>query len=347
MILTDHFQTNKFSNKDQYDAFVSNIGIFFDVKQDPHKDKTGNHFIADMKSYFLNEVVLIKSKIEAQYFFRNKQMISRSSIDHILIQVFSKGWTSNLKTKDELCKGRKLIVIDTSQPWQAYNPDFENYTLVIPRRTLFNSIGDPHIFHGKILDCDRNPMADILYKYVYSLGESIEKTQSSLASTICRATQEIVKAALKQELFFDQNNHIEMKFTVHNDEYLTPVKLMIKEYIEKNLHDPQLSVNSISKNMGVSRSQLYRLFPKSEGGIMSYARSTRLRKAYLMLTDSNNNHLSIGEIAYKCGFENESSFSRSFKNHFSLQPREARYTQYMNPRLKTEQNHWHNWIYKL
>lgn len=88
-------------------------------------------------------------------------------------------------------------------------------------------------------------------------------------------------------------------------------------YINENLDKP-LSVHSIAKSVGVSKSALYRSFHVQIGyPIGRYINKRRVEKATEMLADTR---LSIEEIALRVGFADGSYFSKTFKKEMGVPP---------------------------
>lgn len=96
----------------------------------------------------------------------------------------------------------------------------------------------------------------------------------------------------------------------------------IHHTIEANLFDNQYSVETLSKDMRISRMHLYRIIKKNVNiSVTSYIRVLRLRKAKEML---KNTRWNITTIAYEAGFRDANYFSRVFKKEFGLTAREFR-----------------------
>ncbi len=94
----------------------------------------------------------------------------------------------------------------------------------------------------------------------------------------------------------------------------------IVSYLEKNLTNAQLSVESLSKEVGMSRSSLYSKVLDLTGQTpVEYIRSYRLDKAAGLMEKSD---MSIAEIAYEVGFSTPNYFARSFKTKFNMLPSE-------------------------
>ncbi|MCS3799547.1 two-component regulator propeller domain-containing protein [Niastella sp. OAS944] len=91
-------------------------------------------------------------------------------------------------------------------------------------------------------------------------------------------------------------------------------------YLEKNLTNSQLSVETLSKEVGMSRTSLYsKLLELTGQSPVEYIRSFRLEKAAVLMEKSNMN---IAEIAYQVGFTTPNYFARSFKGKFNMLPSE-------------------------
>lgn len=98
--------------------------------------------------------------------------------------------------------------------------------------------------------------------------------------------------------------------------------------IAKHLADPALTPDLLCREIGVSRSRLYRIF-EPVGGISTYIRHERLRKTRDILADSSDGR-SISTIAEQWGFMDPSAYSRMFKREFGISPGEARTEGWLN-----------------
>jgi AraC-like DNA-binding protein len=97
----------------------------------------------------------------------------------------------------------------------------------------------------------------------------------------------------------------------------------IRRYIDRNLTAPELGVDMIARNFGLSRASLYRLF-EPIGGVSGYIRRQRLNRAYQAITTAEKADHRIGPMAYRLGFKNINSFNRSFRETYGKNPGEAR-----------------------
>ncbi|MBW4656980.1 MAG: helix-turn-helix domain-containing protein [Kaiparowitsia implicata GSE-PSE-MK54-09C] len=96
----------------------------------------------------------------------------------------------------------------------------------------------------------------------------------------------------------------------------------VRQFIDQNLRNPGLNARLLCRELGLSRTQLYRLFAQDHG-VAHYVRYRRLLSCYVLLSDPSN-ALAINVIADTHCFEDASSFSRAFKQEFGHNPRDVR-----------------------
>ncbi len=92
------------------------------------------------------------------------------------------------------------------------------------------------------------------------------------------------------------------------------------KYVEDNMARPDLSVEELSANLGMSRVHLYKKLVALTGKTpIEFIRVLRLKRAAQYLRESQ---LNVSEIAFKLGFNNPKYFSKYFKAEFGISPSE-------------------------
>ncbi len=90
--------------------------------------------------------------------------------------------------------------------------------------------------------------------------------------------------------------------------------------IDKWLDNPELSVETLCDELGLSRTHLNRKIKEVTGeSPASYIRQLRLRKSARMMKERN---LTVSEIAYMVGFSSPSYFCQAFRDYFGVTPKE-------------------------
>jgi len=92
------------------------------------------------------------------------------------------------------------------------------------------------------------------------------------------------------------------------------------QYIEKNINDPQLNVDNLSKELALSRVHFYRKI-KSITNLtaVEFIRNIRLKKAAQLLEGGTYN---IEEVKIMIGINDANYFRTSFKKQFGLNPKD-------------------------
>ena len=96
----------------------------------------------------------------------------------------------------------------------------------------------------------------------------------------------------------------------------------VQQTIRTHLRSADLGSRLLCRLVGVSRSNLYRLF-EDAGGVAKYIQRQRLREADRMLRDPANRK-TISVIADELCFGSASGFSRAFRHEFGCPPNEVR-----------------------
>lgn len=90
------------------------------------------------------------------------------------------------------------------------------------------------------------------------------------------------------------------------------------KYVEDNISRSDLSVEELSRELGMSRVHLYKKMLQITGKTpIEFIRVIRLKRAAQLLRDSQ---LHVSEIAFQVGFNNPKYFSRYFKEEFGVLP---------------------------
>ncbi len=106
-----------------------------------------------------------------------------------------------------------------------------------------------------------------------------------------------------------------------NELYKASINRVV-DYIQANLNE-DLPLKQLSKVACYSKFHFNRIFSDYMGeSVYQYIKRLRLEKSAELLLGNSN--VTITDVALMCGFENSSSFAKSFKNHFKLTATEWR-----------------------
>ena len=143
------------------------------------------------------------------------------------------------------------------------------------------------------------------------MSESVDETfklfflRVKAEELICRLLMELEKRD-EQQLYALNSTDISIIYKV-------------KEKILTHLETPPV-IRELAISAGMSPTKLKRLFKQIFGNsIFSYYQEFRMKEAAVLLKDEK---LSVSDVGYKLGFSNLSHFSRVFKEHVGMKPKE-------------------------
>ncbi|MCR4582175.1 MAG: response regulator [Prevotella sp.] len=115
----------------------------------------------------------------------------------------------------------------------------------------------------------------------------------------------------------EQKNKVKQVDVKGNDDILMD---KIMKSINAHLSDPELTMELLTKEIGISRAQLHRKMKELTGlSTTEFIRNLRLEQAARLIKEKKVN---VTQVAYSVGFNNQAHFSTTFKKHFGMSPTE-------------------------
>ncbi len=149
--------------------------------------------------------------------------------------------------------------------------------------------------------------------YYFSKPLSIDLLQLTMRNILAQKE--------KLRLHYRKDQHAEVKELAHSskDKQFMEDLLTI---IENNLSKPEMDIDFVCTEIGMSRTKLYNKIKSITGQpIGDFIRTIRLRKAAALMTQGE---ISLTDIMYSVGIQTQSYFSKAFKQEFGKTP-----TQYL------------------
>ncbi|MCZ1006667.1 helix-turn-helix domain-containing protein [Streptomyces lydicus] len=102
--------------------------------------------------------------------------------------------------------------------------------------------------------------------------------------------------------------------------------LRIRSFIQRHLHDPQLTPPVIAAAHHISLSYLHRLFQHEEETVAAWIRRQRLDRARRDLADPAQRTTPIHAVGARWGFPRAADFTRAFRTAYGMPPSDYRST---------------------
>ena len=131
-----------------------------------------------------------------------------------------------------------------------------------------------------------------------------------------------LRQMVKAKNTFYQTYFKSLELDVNDAGYDKKILADVLNVIGNNLSKEDLCVQDIANELGLSRSKLYRKIKALTGNSANeIIRKTRLEKAKELLEKTD---MTIGEICFKVGFASPSYFTKRFKEHTGIIPKDYR-----------------------
>ncbi|KXO74302.1 helix-turn-helix domain-containing protein [Brucella anthropi] len=252
------------------------------------------------------------TSFNSQNYSRAPKLIAQGGLNQYILQLITGGdLHGDFNGVDVEAKQGDIVIIDLTQTVESQASGGSRITVMIPRDELEKIAGWRNL-HGLVMLADA-PMTRLLFNYLRSL----QSLSGDLDRIEAQSAQDAMLTLLGASICGTEGGAVEALPAN------LPMRKRILAYIDENLSNPLLGPHLIVKSLRISRSRLYRTFDM-DGGVARIIRDKRLDRAYRILVDERGRHVSLKEIAYRCGFHDGTQFTKAFKVRFGMSPKDAR-----------------------
>lgn len=262
----------------------------------------------------LGNAILCRASASGLRFTRDRALVARMGIDHVLAHVRLSGRSQvAVGGSEQDCGPGDICLLDLSRPLSACSTDYQALTVVLPRGLFGANQAVLDALHGQVIR-GASPFGRMLNDHLRSLGAHAPGFSKGEAAAAAQATAMLLGAAVSGLPEEDRIGHAADG---------APLLLILRRFIEAELAAPDLGAETLGRKFGLSRSALYRLFVPL-GGVSGYIRQRRLARAYQDLAAGGGRGARVSEVAYRWGFESPAHFAQAFRAAFGHAPRDVR-----------------------
>ncbi|MEH3062270.1 MAG: helix-turn-helix domain-containing protein [Methylobacterium radiotolerans] len=206
-----------------------------------------------------------------------------------------------------------VVVLDHRPSVLTTHRDSQALFLELPRERLEGVLGSTRHYTGLSVGADL-ASATLATGFIHDLIRVRHQLTPDAAERMSAIAVDLIVASLAERLAQDVPRPVHGSVVVQR----------AKAHVEAHLDDPGLDPPQLAAATGVSLRRLQELFHERGQHISDWIWERRLAAAAKRLSDPACLHLSIGMLAYGCGFTSQAHFSRRFKDRHGLTPREYR-----------------------
>lgn len=268
-------------------------------------------FGAEVETLVAAGTPIIFSDMSGFFFSRSAARLRSDELDHFGLLI-SRDISFHGEAAGRSFAGRsgELLIGDFARPIEQYSTDGNAISLALPRTVAESAIPWISTMHGRVIEAPRVGLfADFLLSVrsrASSIGASDEPALTRILLDLLRITFGATDTPSPE-----------------GDAMAGETRMwVVRRLVEAELDASDLGPEFLMRALRVSRSTLYRMF-EPFGGVAEYIRTARLERAAALLVRPGP-PARISEVARACGFADQASFSRTFRQFHGCTPTEWR-----------------------
>ncbi|WP_200209696.1 helix-turn-helix domain-containing protein [Micromonospora coerulea] len=159
-------------------------------------------------------------------------------------------------------------------------------------------------------------MGALLAGFLRQIVAHPEQYAAADAPELDRVALDLIAGTLARRLELERELPVEVR--------MTGLRTRVEAFVRRQLTDPELTPAAVAEAHHLSLRSLHRLFEGSGTTVTALIRTGRLERCFRDLADPRLRHLTVRQIANRCGFRDPAHLSRAFRATYGLSPREHR-----------------------
>ncbi|MCX5067428.1 helix-turn-helix domain-containing protein [Micromonospora lupini] len=266
----------------------------------------------------LGAVSMWPARFEQLIFLRTPRLIRQSDPEVYHLSLLREGAARvSWGRRENAYRAGDFHLNDSSRPYEIWTNhgwassvgvEIPRALLPLPQRIVDRAIGR-HL-------SSRSGPGRLLSQFLTQLAADTSLYGPSDGRRLGTVLVDLVSAMLAHAVEADEEQSPEARTRV--------LTLRVKEFIQQNLHDPELAPPQIAARHHISRGYLHRLFQRENETVASYIRRKRLEGAHRDLANPAFAETPIHLVAVRWGFPRAAEFARAFRSAYGIPPSEHR-----------------------
>ena len=304
----ENFATHSLPAPQQLDGWRGWFHSVFDLTPRQLPDRG---FPAETRLWKLDGLAISRVSAPAIQVVRTKTLIRRNPVDHWVITLGHRVTTA-VRTNNVLLEAPAGIpfVVSLGDELISERGQDERLQFYLHRNSFCELAPMLDAVRGTVLNA---PLGQLLADYMLLLERNLPDLTSEDLPRLTSAVRAMVGACI-----VPSPDRLALAAGQIGLGRLDRVRRAVRTH----LRSPSLGPDMLCREVGTSRSQLYRLL-ESENGVTRYIQRQRLLESHAALCDVSNDSRIVA-IAEELCFADASGFSRAFREEFGVSPSDVR-----------------------
>jgi len=256
---------------------------------------------------------IARLRAEAHQAVRDRSILRRSDTDFYMLFLQKSGTMYVKRAKrDFVVRPGDMYFYDGATEHQlSFDAPFDHFAVRIPRKTLekrWSGLADIGSFRTRT---NATVVDRVLFPMV---GAAIGADSVRELPAVAESVIDLFASRLDEERLAAGNGTDHARLVLARTE----------RFLDEHLDQPGLNAETTARQLRLSRRQLDRLLAQCGTSHTRLLVKKRLNRAAELLEHPVRAGLSVTQIALDVGFENHSFFTRKFREHFGVSPRDYR-----------------------
>ena len=314
------FATGDLPERDRHEAWCSRspstVGRLYETRpHEPFDVATDLVMLGPLKIHF--------STISGQSFERTRAMAAADGVDDLVVNVrFRGGAVGDMNGAALDALGESTLLTDMAQPQHHVSEASSTAYFHVPRALAERYLPSVRSLHGLAIPPST---AALLREHLRQIWRHADRLPIDQGIRLAGTVMDLLAVAVAQE----------RGGRATPEAVAGAAMARARAEIEARLGSATLTVATLCRALGMSRSALYRLF-EDEGGVHAYIRQRRLESVAAALGESTERDR-IADIAERWGFCDAAYLGRLFRERFGMTPSDYRAFTRSRPALRTNE----------
>ena len=272
-------------------------------------------FSGDLSLWTLGDVSLSRLNSDALRYRRLPQHFKAERDEQFLITVPARSEVFFSQCgKDIRCSPGSFILERSHEPYEFSHAEAADLWVVkVDAKALGGRIRQPDRFCSLQFDA-ADGAGGLFTDMLHLIPNRFDAMSPETRATVGQQLIDLLVLALKAD---------ERTLTSGNSTVREAHLTRIEAFVRKHMGDCELDPEAIARGCGISTRYLHELFRDTNQTLGSWIRGQRLEACREHLRDPSNRQ-TVAEIAYRWGFGDQAQFSRVFKAHYGMPPKDYR-----------------------
>jgi AraC-like DNA-binding protein len=289
---------------------VCDVFVRLDCRSPVERD-----FNATMHYGSLEWLRVVEAESDAIEGIRSRRQISKGHEDDLLVSLQIHGTTLLVQdSREALLQPADFALYDSERPYRLQMSEGTHLVcLQFPRTQLSSRLGPTTPFVARTV-YGGSGVSGLFVQLTRSLPKKLSEIGGSISPAVADQVLDFLTLSLS-----DGDSRIP---ALASGRAVALARL--KRVVRAHLRDPDLDPARAAGPARMSQRHANRLLAHEGSSLERFILAERLTSCRAALQDRKLDQRTISEIAFARGFNDSSHFSRSFKKHFGMSPKECR-----------------------